>query len=69
MLWHDIDVSSMYNWEPFASLNQQPSIVRLMLWLGTNVITVISGFPTKSHEMRGRMIDIKLHDGVDVACK
>ena len=35
---------------------------------GDNIITAMSAFPTKSHEMRGRMIGMKLHDGVDDAC-
>ena len=35
---------------------------------GDNIITAMSAFPTKSHEMRGRMIGIKLHDGVDYVC-
>ena len=35
---------------------------------GDNIITAMSVFRTKSHEMRGRMIGIKLHDGVDDVC-
>ena len=35
---------------------------------GYNIITSMGAFPTKSHEMRGRMIGIKLHDGVDYVC-
>jgi hypothetical protein len=32
------------------------------------IITSMGAFPTKSHEMRGRIIGIKLHDGIDDAC-
>ena len=35
---------------------------------GDNIITDMSAFPKKSHEMRGRIIVIKLHDGIDDAC-
>ncbi len=35
---------------------------------GDNIITAMSAFPTKSHEMRGRLIVIKLSEGVDDAC-
>ena len=33
-----------------------------------NIITSMGAFPTKSHEMRGRIIGIKLHGGIDNAC-
>ena len=35
---------------------------------GDNIITSMGAFPTNSHEMRGQMIGIKLHDGIDDAC-
>ena len=37
VLWHDIDISFMYNGGPFASSHQQPSIVRLLLCLATTL--------------------------------
>jgi len=72
----DADTSVMvYYWSVFSvELGTFRLITSIAIYcalfavVGDNFTTVISAFHTKSHEMRDQMIDIKLHDGVNVAC-